>query len=105
VPLDLEVGGVPILPGSSGNLRLVALPTQSDHSFGLNGGAGIRVGLGANVSLMAEARGFLFREYELGFELTTTPSVPGTGDLIEGIEVIQFKPVYFQAAAGIVILF
>jgi hypothetical protein len=105
LPLDFEVSGVPVLPNASGRLRLVALPTQSEHRFGVNGGAGIRIGFGGNVALMAEARAFAFKEYDLIFELATSPPVPFTDELIEAIGPIEFTPIYFQAGAGIVILF
>lgn len=105
ISATLDVPGLPNIPALTGQLRLVATPTQSQHSFGGNVGAGLRVHLGGNVALMGEARIFGFHEYELAFSLATTPSVPILDEAVAGLQKVRFDPVYFHAAAGITVSF
>jgi len=105
VPLGLEIDGIGEVPGLVGRVRLEALPSQQQNRFGLNAGAGLRVRLGERVALLAEGRAFLFREYELGFGITSEPQVPGLDELLAQIEPVRFEPVFFHAAAGLVISF
>jgi hypothetical protein len=97
VPLDVQVAGLPVLPAIQPRLRLLAVPGQSGHRWGVNGGAGVRVG--GRVSLVAEARIFYFRDHQLRFAVED--SVPFLDDLIASIDSIQFEPVIVNAQAGI----
>jgi hypothetical protein len=101
----LTLPGVSGVPSLAGDLRLLATPTQSQHSFGANAGAGVRIRLGSNVALMGEARVFGFRDYELAFALATEPRVPILDEAVAGLEAVRFNPVYFHAAAGLTVSF
>jgi hypothetical protein len=105
VTATLDVPGVPNLPILSGQLQLVATPTESKHSFGANAGVGLRIALGGHVALMGEARVFGFREFELAFALASTPSLPFLDDAIAGLDKVRFEPVYFHGAVGLTISF
>lgn len=102
VPMQLEVEGVPSLRGFAPRLRLLATPGQSDHRFGVNGGAGIRLG-GSRLALMAEARVFYFKEYELNFAVEDGPGF--VNDLLGGLDPVRFEPVIVNAQAGLIIRF
>ncbi len=105
ITATLALPGVSGVPALDGDLRLVATPTQSQHSFGANAGAGLRIRFGENVALMGEARVFGFREYELAFSLTTAPSVPILDEAVAGLDAVRFNPVYFHAAVGLTVSF
>jgi hypothetical protein len=105
ISATLALPGVSGVPTLDGDLRLVASPTQSQHSFGANAGAGLRIRLGRNVALMGEARVFGFREYQLAFSLATKPSLPILDEAVAGLETVRFNPVYFHAAAGLTLSF
>jgi opacity protein-like surface antigen len=105
VAATLAVPGLGSIPALSGDVRLEATPTESKHRFGANAGAGLRIRLGGNVSLLGEARVFGFREYELAFTLATSPSLPILGEAIAGLDKVRFDPVYFHAAAGLTVSF
>lgn len=102
VPVQFEVEGAPALPGFAPQLRLLATPGQSDHRFGVNGGAGIRLGSG-RLSLMAEARVFYFKEYGLAFEAENAPGF--VNDLLSGLAPVGFEPVIVNAQAGLILRF
>lgn len=102
LPVTFEVAGV--LPPSTlnANLRLIGTPRETRHRWGLNGGAGVRVG-GDRVALMAEARAFYFREFELRF---TAPDAPDLVNVVlQGIDPIRFEPVIVNPEAGIIFRF
>lgn len=101
VPLDLQLAGLPVLPALQPRLRLVATPDQSAHRWGLNAGAGVRVG--GRVALVAEARIFYFRSYELQFDLDDP--VPFLDELLAGLDIIRFEPVILNAQAGLAFRF
>lgn len=101
-PLSVQLSGIPIALGVSPRLRLQASPGQSEHSFGVNGGAGLRIGAG-RIAFMAEVRAFYFREYELRFGVEDAPEI--IGDLLDSIAPIRFEPVILNAQAGIVLKF
>jgi hypothetical protein len=105
ISATLDVPGLPNIPTLTGQLRLVATPTQSQHSVGANVGAGLRIHLGGNVALLGEARVFGFHEYELAFSLATTQSLPILDDAIAGLQKVRFDPVYFHAAVGLTVSF
>ena len=102
VPLSAEVAGFPIVSGLAPRLRLEVAPGESDHRFGVNGGAGLRIG-GSRVAIMGEVRAFYFREYELRFNVADAP--PVVEDLLEGLDSVRFEPVIVNAQAGLVFRF
>ena len=97
VPLSAEVAGFPIVSGLAPRLRLEVAPGESDHRFGVNGGAGLRIG-GSRVAIMGEVRVFYFREYELRFNVADAPAV--VEDLLEGLDSVRFEPVIVNAQLG-----
>jgi hypothetical protein len=98
VPLRVQVPGIPQLAEDVA-LSLRATPGESGNRFGVNAGAGLR--LGGRVGIMAEARVFYFKEYELRFE--------GDDDvldeLLEGLDPVRFTPVFVNVQAGLVFRF
>lgn len=100
VPFSAEASGVS-LPLVDADLTLRLTPEQDEHRWGVNGGAGLRIG--GRVALMAEARVFYFREYELRFGLEDGLAI--LDDLLEAIPPIRFRPVFLNAQAGLVFRF
>ncbi|HVL68001.1 MAG TPA: hypothetical protein VM364_12125 [Vicinamibacterales bacterium] len=101
IPLAIEAPGLPPLPGFDAALTLRATPGQSRHRLGVNGGAGVRIG--GRVALVAEARGFYFRDYELRFGTTSGPEL--LDELLAGASPVRFTPVFFNAQAGLTFRF
>jgi hypothetical protein len=101
VPLAVQAPALPVLPGLDAALTLRATPGQTEHRFGVNGGVGLRAG--GRIALMAEVRGFYFREYELRFGTESGPDV--LDDLLAGVAPVRFRPVFVNAQAGLVIRF
>lgn len=101
-PLGFEIGGVPPIPGLDPRLRLRAVPGESGHRVGVNGGAGLRIGAGP-IAVQAEVRAFYFREYELRFAVDGAPAF--VSDLLDSIDVVRFEPVIVNAQAGLVFRF
>jgi hypothetical protein len=102
VPVSLDLAGVSVVQGLAPRLTLRAAPGESGHRVGVNGGAGLRIG-GDRVALMAEVRGFYFRDYELQFDLEDAPDIAAT--LLESVEAIRFRPIIVNAQAGLVFKF
>jgi hypothetical protein len=102
VPLSAEVAGFPIGSALAPRLRLEVAPGESQHRFGVNGGAGLRIG-GSRVAIMGEVRVFYFREYELRFNVEDAP--PVVDDLLEGLDPVRFEPIIVNAQAGLVFRF
>jgi hypothetical protein len=100
--LSAEVAGFPIVSDLAPRLRLEVAPGESEHRFGVNGGAGLRIG-GSRVAIMGEVRVFYFREYELRFNVADAP--PVVEDLLEGLDPVRFEPVIVNAQAGLVFRF
>jgi hypothetical protein len=101
VPVRVEVPGIPPPPGFNPQLTLRAVPGQSEHRWGVNGGAGLRIG--GRVALMGEVRVFYFREHELRFE-----AVNGLGifdELLATLAPVRFDPVFVNAQAGVTFRF
>jgi hypothetical protein len=96
VPLDVEAPALPPL-GFSAGLTLRATPEQSGHRFGLNGGAGVRIG--GRVGLVAEVRAFYFRDYELRFGTSNGPEL--LDDLLAEADPVRFTPVFVNAQVGL----
>ena len=101
VPLNVELAGLPALPAVQPRLTLVATPDQSADRWGLNAGVGIRVG--GRVALVAEARIFYFRDYELRFAVDDP--LPFVNELAASVDRFRFEPVFVNAQAGIVVRF
>lgn len=100
VPLKVEAPELPAL-GFDAALVLRASPGQSRHRFGVNGGAGLRVG--GRVAFVAEARAFYFREYELRFASAGGPAL--LDDLLADADSVRFDPVFVNAQAGVAFRF
>ncbi|MFB3852378.1 MAG: hypothetical protein ACE148_00995 [Vicinamibacterales bacterium] len=100
VPVSVAIEGVNI-GELAPRLRLVAVPGQSDHRWGVNGGAGLR--LGGPLSLIAEVRVFYFRSYDLGFSVDEAS--PFVNELLENIDAIGFEPVIVNAQVGLSLRF
>lgn len=102
VPVAVQIGGLPTLPGLEPRLRLRVAPGESEHRIGVNGGAGLRLG-GDRVGVIAEVRAFYFRDYELRFDAEGAPDFVAT--LLESSDTIRFQPVIVNAQAGLVFRF
>ena len=100
-PLTVQTG-VPLLPPLERRLRLEVAPDQAEHRVGVNVGAGLRLG-GDRVGLMAEVRGFFFREYELHFHVED--AADAVSGLVERFEGVRFRPVVVNVVAGLVFRF
>jgi hypothetical protein len=107
---DLEIGGsIPVTFTVEGlgtslaqpRLLISAQPNQSNDRWGVNGGAGLR--LGGRVAAFAEARVFYFGEYDLN--VAFDDAQPLVNALLEQIEPVRFRPVIFNAVAGLVFRF
>src|SRR5688572_32400179 len=68
------------------------VPGQSDHRWGVNGGAGLRIG--GRVALVGEVRVFYFREYELRFEAEDGFDI--LEELLAGLAPVRFEPVFIN---------
>jgi hypothetical protein len=101
IPLRLEVPGIPSPPAFDPKLTLVAVPGQSDHRWGVNGGAGLRIG--GRVALVGEVRVFYFREYELRFKAENGSNI--LDELLAGLAPVRFDPVFVNAQAGVTFRF
>jgi hypothetical protein len=101
IPLRVEVPGLPAPPDFNPRLTLRAVPGQSDHRWGVNGGAGLRIG--GRVALIGEVRVFYFREYELRFEAENSPEI--LDELLASLAPVRFEPVFVNAQAGVTIRF
>lgn len=102
VPLEIRLNDVVLSPPVDPRLRLTASPGESGHRWGVNAGAGLRVGAG-RIGLVAEARVFYFRDYQLQFGLRD--GLPYLHELIASLESVRFEPVFVNAQAGITVRF
>jgi hypothetical protein len=80
-------------------LFLRATPGESGNRFGANAGAGLR--FGGRVALMAEARVFYFKEFELRFDADDD----ALDELLDGLDAVRFTPVFVNVQAGLVFRF
>jgi hypothetical protein len=101
LPLSAEVGGVPVTPGFDPRVTLRLVPGQDEHRWGVNGGAGLRIG--DRVAVIGEVRVFYFRDYELRFVPENLPGL--VGDLVSDLTIVSFEPVFVNAQAGITFRF
>jgi hypothetical protein len=97
----LEVPGAPTPVDFNPRLALRAVPGQADHSWGINGGAGLRIG--GRVALMGEVRVFYFREHELRFNVENDLGILDT--LLVQLDPVRFEPVFVNAQVGVVFKF
>jgi hypothetical protein len=93
IPLRVEVPGIPAPPGFDPRLTLRAVPGQSEHRWGVNGGAGLR--FGGRVALVGEMRVFYFRKYELRFEAVDGAEI--LDELVSHLSITRFEPVFINA--------
>lgn len=100
VPLEVDAPQLPPL-GFDAGLTLRATPGQSEHRWGVNGGAGLRIG--GRVALLGEVRAFYFREYELQFGTANGPDV--LDDLLAEADAVRFEPVFVNAQVGVAFRF
>jgi hypothetical protein len=86
-----------------------AIQSGNEGRLGANVGAALQVAVAPHVALMAEARGFLFKERRLVWSAAETPtSVLGRGllaNLLEQLPAVEFSPTFFQATAGLCVTF
>jgi hypothetical protein len=101
VPLQVEISGIPSLPGLNPRLTLRAAPGQSENRWGINGGAGLR--FGGRVAFMAEVRAFYFQNYELRFGVENGPEI--LDELLAGLDTVSFDPIFVNAQAGVTFRF
>ena len=100
VPLRVEIPGIPST-GFDPRLTLRAVPGQSEHRWGVNGGAGLRIG--GRVAFIGEVRVFYFREYELRFAAEDGFQI--LDELLDGLAPVRFHPVFVNAQAGVTFKF
>jgi hypothetical protein len=79
------------------SLTIRGVPGQSQHRWGVNGGAGVRIG--GRVALVGEVRVFYFREYELRF--TAENDLGVLDGLAAGLGPVRFDPVFVNAQVGV----
>ncbi len=101
VPLGVELVGVPV-GGIAPRLRLDVAPGESNRRYGLNGGAGLRLG-SSRVALVGEVRVFYFKDYDLRFAVEDAPAI--AADLIDRIAPVRFDPIIVNAQAGLAVRF
>ena len=101
VPIQVSAPNFLFPAGFAPQLTLHAVPGQSDHRWGVNAGAGLRIG--DRVALVGEVRVFYFREYELRFE--TDSGLDVLDDFVSSLSVVRFEPVFVNAQAGLTFKF
>jgi hypothetical protein len=101
VPVSLDISSLPALPQFDARLRLRAVPGQSDHQWGVNGGAGLR--FGGRVAFIGEVRVFYFPTHELRFDVENELEV--FQELLDSLEPIRFDPVFVNAQVGVTFRF
>jgi hypothetical protein len=101
IPLRVEVPSSPSPRSFDPRLTLVAVPGESEHRWGVNGGAGLR--FGGRVALIGEVRVFYFREYELRFQADNGSDI--LDELLAGLPSVRFDPVFVNAQVGVMFRF
>ena len=101
VPVRVQIPGIDLPSGFDPTLTLRAVPDQSKHRWGVNGGAGLRVG--GRVALMGEVRAFYFSEYELRFGAGNGAEI--LAELLEGLAPVRFHPIFVNAQVGVTFKF
>ena len=95
VPVAFQLGNLSGL--AQPQLRVRIDPEESDNSFGVNGGAGLRIG--GRVGVFAEVRAFYFKAYELGLEFDDAQ--PLVNSLLDNVDTVRFRPLIVNAVAGV----
>jgi len=100
------------LPLPTARVRLVAAapPDEADRGqYGLNAGVGLQFGLGPNLALSGEVRGFLFKErvltWESGGAPTNVVEEAVQRELLARLDPVRFKPTFFSANVGLALRF
>lgn len=101
VPLRLEIPGTALPSGFEPELTLRAVPGQSEHRWGVNGGAGLRIG--GRVALLGEVRVFYFREYELRFQAENGFNI--LDELLARLAPVRFDPIFVNGQVGVTFRF
>lgn len=101
VPVSVQAFGIPVTSNRL-PLRLAVSRGSSNHRYGLNGGAGLRLG-GSRVAVVGEVRVFYFKDYELTIDAGDAPGL--VADLLDQIPAITFDPIIVNANAGLVLRF
>jgi hypothetical protein len=102
VPVTVEAPDLVSPATVTANLRLLAAPGEENHKWGFNAGAGVRIG-GDRLALVAEARAFYFREFDLRLAAPDGPDL--LSGVANGIPAIRFEPVVVNAQVGVVFRF
>jgi len=101
VPIAVQAFGIPVSSDRT-RLRLAVSRGDSTHRYGINGGAGLRIG-GPHLAVIGEVRAFYFKDYELRFDAGNAPAI--ASDLLQQIPAITFDPIIVNANAGLVLRF
>jgi hypothetical protein len=102
VPLGLQLPGFISIPGLEPQLRLEAVPDEPANRIGGNIGVGLRAG-GPRLALLAEVRGFFFRDHALRFGVDGASGI--VNEIVRSIDTIRFEPVIVNAQVGLVFRF
>ena len=102
LPVTVDAPGIVSPSPVNATLGLSATPGEEQHKWGLNAGAGVRIGSN-RVALLAEARAFYFREFHLRLSAPAGPDL--LASVASGIPPIRFEPVIVNAQVGIVFRF
>jgi hypothetical protein len=114
----IGLGATGFNPASGGfnvatvKFRAAALPEDDELSnrIGVNAGLGVHVGVGENLALTLEGRGFLFPKHRLEWQ----PVLGGPLSFLEQplldrirdeIDTVEFNPTFFQATIGLSLRF
>ena len=98
-------GGEPVLSALA--LRAATQATQegTGGKLGANLGAGLRIGVGSHLLLVAEARAFVFQKRRLVWSAAEAPDSPLEqallDDVLERLPSIEFTPTYWRVTAGL----
>jgi hypothetical protein len=101
VPLGVQFSGFPTPPSFVPQVTLRAAPTDSSNKWGLNGGAGLRIG--GRVSFMGEVRVFYFGEHQLLFGAESGIGI--LDELLSGLAPVRFDPIFVNTQGGVTIRF
>jgi hypothetical protein len=105
--LGLEgiVGGRPVLAALALRATTQATEEGSGGKLGANLGLGLRIPVGSTLSVVAEARAFVFQKRRLVWSAAEAPSSPVEQELLEDVlerlPRIEFTPSYWRVTAGL----
>jgi len=95
IPVGFQLGDSAGL--AQPTIRVRVDPEEADHRFGVNGGAGLRVG--GRVGIFGEVRVFYFKSYELSLEFDEAQSL--VNSLLDEIDTVRFRPLIVNAVVGL----